>query len=118
MQSNVVEKKVFHCAFETNNYYWLIQTFMPIELVFLLLAQLSPLIGPPTDLNCTKSKNLSDNYSKKNANMSNEVSGEKLVPKLKELMTEEKLITEEELVIEEKLKTKGEIKIGNLKDFE
>ena len=73
---------------------------MPIELIFFWLTQLSPLVSPFTDLDCTKSENLRNNYGKSNGNISDGVGGDKLMTE-KEFMTEEKFETEEEIEMED-----------------
>ena len=79
MQSNAVEKGLFNHAIEAIDYYWLIQPPTPIELVFLWLAQLSPLVDLSIDPDHIESKNLGNNYGKINYNMSDEVDNEKLM---------------------------------------
>ena len=72
---------------------------------------MSLLISPFTDPDRTKKKSFSDNYDKKNSDMSDSVGDE-------ELMTEEELITEERLVTEGKFETEEEIKTEDLEGLE
>ena len=108
MQNDAAEKRLFNSAVEAIDYYCSIRPPTPIESVFLWLAQLSPFTDPSIDSNRTKSKSLSDNYSKSNSNISDGVGGEEIVIE-KELVTEEELVTKEKLVTEEELMTEEEL---------
>lgn len=75
VQGDAAEKKLVECTVEAIKYYCLVQLPMPTESIFLWLAQLSPLVGPAT--------NLSKNYSKNNNDMSDKGSGNELKTKEK-----------------------------------
>ena len=98
-QSNAAERRLFERVVEAIDYYCPVQPTMPIELVFLWLAQLNLLVGLSTDPDRTKNKSLSDNCGKSNGDMSDGVGD-------KELVTEEELMMEEKLETEEEIETK------------
>lgn len=79
VQTNIAEKRLFNHAVEIIKYYYPVQLLTPTKSVLIWLTQLSPLIGPLT--------NISENCSKSNGNMSNVGSGN-------ELGMEEKLFTD------------------------
>lgn len=57
----MAEKRLFNYAVETIKYYWSMKLLIPTESIFFYLAELSPLIESPMNLNCTKSKSNSKN---------------------------------------------------------
>ncbi len=61
VQSDTPEKKLFGLAVLAINYHQLIRLLTPTQSIFFWLDRLSPLIDLPTNLNCTKSENNSDN---------------------------------------------------------
>ena len=79
VQSDAAERRLFDRAVGAIDYYCPVRPPTPTKSVFLWLVQLSPLVGPSTDSNRTKSKSLSDNCGKSNGEMSNRVGGEELV---------------------------------------
>lgn len=93
VQSDAAEKRLFNHTIEAIDYYWPVRPLISTELLFLWLAQLSPLIGLATDPNYTKSKSFSNNCSKSNSDISDGVDSE-------EFVTKEKLGTKEEFGIE------------------
>ena len=63
VQSNTCEKKLFDLAVLAIDYYRPIQPFIPTKSIFFWLDGWSPLVGPPTNPNHTKSESHSDNYN-------------------------------------------------------
>ncbi len=63
VQSDAPEKRLFNPAVLAIDYHWPIQPLIPIELIFLWLERLSPLVGPPTNPNRTKNESHSDYYN-------------------------------------------------------
>ncbi len=61
VQNNVPEKKPFNLVDLAIDYHWPIRPLTPTESIFFWLEKLSLLVGLPTDFNCTKSDNHSDN---------------------------------------------------------
>lgn len=66
--SNTAKRRLFNCAAGVIEYYLSIWPLRYIEFLFFWFSRLGLLIGPPTDLNRTKSKSHS-----KNDNISNRV---------------------------------------------
>ncbi len=62
VQSDAPERRLFDLAVLAIDYYRHIQPPTLTELICLWLNRLSPLVGPPTDPNRTKSESHSDNY--------------------------------------------------------
>lgn len=54
--SNTAKKKLFNCAIRAIKCYSLIKSLKYAKSIFFWLAELSPLVGPLTDPNCTKSE--------------------------------------------------------------
>ncbi len=61
VRSNAPERRLFDLAVSAIDYHRPIRPPAPTELIFLWLDGLSPLIGPPTNLNRTESESHSDN---------------------------------------------------------
>lgn len=61
LMSNAVEKRLFNCAVRAIKYYLPIRFPKNIRFIFLQLVELSLLVGPLIDLNCTKSKSYNEN---------------------------------------------------------
>ncbi len=61
VRSNAPERRVFDLPVSAVDYYRPIRPPIPTELIFFWLDGLSPLVGPPTDPNRTKSESHSDN---------------------------------------------------------
>ncbi len=61
VRSDTSEKKLFNLGVSAIDYHQPIRPPTSIELIFLWLDGLSPLVGPPTDLNRTESESHSDN---------------------------------------------------------
>lgn len=72
--------------------------------------QLSLLISLVTDLNCIKSKILTNNCSKDNGNISNKMNSEEFVI-VDKLRTKEKLKTKKKLEIKKELRIEEELRI-------
>ncbi len=78
MQSNAPKRRLFDLAILAIDYHRPIQSPTPTESIFLWLDGLTPLVGPPANRNCTKSKSHNDNYAMDKED--NEVSWTKEMP--------------------------------------